>query len=58
VFDCTGEHIVLLRKLSNAVDAVCPALTGAPWQDTLDALLSNTPERSDSITLVFERELP
>mmetsp|Transcript_32231 Transcript_32231/g.71016 ORF Transcript_32231/g.71016 Transcript_32231/m.71016 type:complete len:206 (-) Transcript_32231:147-764(-) len=32
--------------------------TGAPWQATVDALVSNTEERSESVTLVFERELP
>lgn len=31
--------------------------TGAPWQQTIDALVSNTKERSDEVTLVFEREL-
>lgn len=30
---------------------------GAPWQQTVDALLSNTAERSETVTLVFEREL-
>lgn len=30
---------------------------GAPWQETVDALLSNTAERSDEVTLVFEREI-
>lgn len=32
--------------------------TGAPWQETLNALMSNTNERSETVTLVFERELP
>jgi hypothetical protein len=32
--------------------------TGAPWQQTVDALLSNTAERSTTVTLVFERETP
>lgn len=31
--------------------------TGAPWQETLNALISNTAERSETVTLVFEREL-
>ena len=31
--------------------------TGAPWQQVVDALLSNTKERSEYVTLVFEREL-
>ena len=33
-------------------------MVGAPWQQTVDALLSNTKERSDDVTLVFEREIP
>mmetsp|Transcript_17356 Transcript_17356/g.29340 ORF Transcript_17356/g.29340 Transcript_17356/m.29340 type:complete len:214 (+) Transcript_17356:77-718(+) len=31
---------------------------GAPWQQLVDALMSNTNERSDTVTLVFEREIP
>jgi hypothetical protein len=31
---------------------------GAPWQQIVDALLSNTVERSKTVTLVFERETP
>lgn len=30
---------------------------GAPWQEVLNALMSNTEERSDTVTLVFEREI-
>ncbi len=32
-------------------------MIGAPWQQLVDALLSNTSERSDTVSLVFEREL-
>lgn len=32
--------------------------TGAPWQETVNALMSNTEERSKTVTLVFEREIP
>eukprot|EP00596_Hydrurales_sp_CCMP1899_P009130 CAMPEP_0119037810 /NCGR_PEP_ID=MMETSP1177-20130426/6322_1 /TAXON_ID=2985 /ORGANISM="Ochromonas sp, Strain CCMP1899" /LENGTH=169 /DNA_ID=CAMNT_0006999519 /DNA_START=122 /DNA_END=631 /DNA_ORIENTATION=- len=32
--------------------------TGAPWEEIVNALLSNTVERSTTVTLVFERELP
>lgn len=32
--------------------------TGAPWDEIVNALLSNTEERSKTVTLVFERELP
>ena len=31
---------------------------GAPWDEIVNALLSNTEERSKTVTLVFERELP
>ena len=31
---------------------------GAPWQQVVDALLSNTPSRAQTVTLVFEREIP
>lgn len=31
-------------------------VTGAPWDETIKALVSNTAERSKSVTLVFERE--
>jgi hypothetical protein len=31
--------------------------TLAPWQQIVDALLSNTAERSQTVTLVFEREV-
>eukprot|EP01038_Epipyxis_sp_PR26KG_P004141 gene4141-5895_t len=31
---------------------------GAPWQQVVDALLSNTEERSKVVTLVYEREIP
>ena len=31
--------------------------TGAPWSQIVDALVSNTPDRGDTVTLVFEREL-
>jgi len=31
--------------------------TGAPWQATVDALLSNTAERSSVVSLVFERPI-
>lgn len=31
---------------------------GAPWDEVVNALLSNTEERSKTVTLVFERELP
>jgi hypothetical protein len=31
--------------------------TGAPWQEVVSALLSNTAERSKSVSLVFEREI-
>ena len=31
--------------------------TGAPWSLVVEALLSNTPDRSESVTLVFERPL-
>ena len=30
---------------------------GAPWQSTVDALLSNTAERSEKVSLVFERQI-
>lgn len=30
--------------------------TGAPWQQVVDALVSNTAERSEFVTLIFERE--
>jgi hypothetical protein len=30
---------------------------GAPWQQVVDALTSNTPSRGRTVTLVFEREL-
>ncbi len=30
--------------------------TGAPYQQIVDALISNIPERSKTVTLVFERE--
>ena len=30
---------------------------GAPWQETLNALMSNTAERSSEVSLVFEREI-
>ena len=33
-------------------------LIGAPWDEVVNALLSNTEERSKTVTLVFERELP
>jgi hypothetical protein len=33
-------------------------ISGAPWTETVDALMSNTAERSKIVTLVFERELP
>jgi hypothetical protein len=31
--------------------------TGAPWDEVVKALLSNTAERSQTVTLVFEREV-
>lgn len=31
--------------------------TGAQWEQTVQALVSNTAERTDSVTLVFEREV-
>ena len=31
--------------------------TGAPWDETVASLLSNTEERSKTVTLLFEREL-
>ena len=31
--------------------------TGAPWQEVINALTSNTVERSKTVTLVFEREI-
>jgi len=31
--------------------------TGAPYQQIVDALISNIPERSKTVTLVFEREI-
>ena len=31
--------------------------TGAQWEQTVQALVSNTAERTESVTLVFEREL-
>ena len=31
--------------------------TAQSWQNTIDALLSNTSERSKTVTLVFERPL-
>jgi hypothetical protein len=33
-------------------------MIGAPWDEVVNALLSNTEERSKTVTLVFERELP
>jgi hypothetical protein len=33
-------------------------IIGAPWDEVVNALLSNTEERSKTVTLVFERELP
>jgi len=32
--------------------------TGAPWQNVVEALVSNTAERSQTVTLIFEREIP
>jgi hypothetical protein len=31
--------------------------TGAPWEKVVEALISNTSERSKTVTLVFEREI-
>ena len=31
--------------------------TGAPWDQTVEALLSNTEERSKTVCLVFERPI-
>jgi hypothetical protein len=31
--------------------------TGAPWDKVVDALLTNTPERSTTVTLIYERPL-
>lgn len=31
--------------------------TGAPWSQVVDALLSNTPDRGTTVTLIFERPL-
>ena len=31
--------------------------TGAPWDQVVQALLSNTSERSKTVTLVFERDV-
>lgn len=31
--------------------------TGAPWSQIVDALVSNTPDRGETVTLVFEREV-
>jgi hypothetical protein len=60
VFDCTGKTraTLLPYPLLIMLSTLVVGIAGAPWQDTLDALLSNTLERSDSITLVFERQLP
>eukprot|EP00607_Mallomonas_marina_P005539 CAMPEP_0182427928 /NCGR_PEP_ID=MMETSP1167-20130531/20861_1 /TAXON_ID=2988 /ORGANISM="Mallomonas Sp, Strain CCMP3275" /LENGTH=146 /DNA_ID=CAMNT_0024610517 /DNA_START=128 /DNA_END=568 /DNA_ORIENTATION=+ len=31
---------------------------GAPWQQVVDALISNTPEKTSDVMLVFERATP
>eukprot|EP01035_Chromulina_nebulosa_P017201 gene17202-22721_t len=31
--------------------------TGAPWEQVVEALISNTEERSKTVTLIFERQI-
>ena len=47
--DFTDKHVFHLLFL---------IALGAPWQQLVDALVSNTAERSDTVSLVFEREIP
>lgn len=54
-------HNILLNP---CIDVLLPYsfvpldMVGAPWDEVVNALLSNTEERSKTVTLVFERELP
>jgi len=45
-------HIGNIKWRKSVFDA-----TGAPWTQVVDAFLSNTSERSKTVTLVFEREV-
>ena len=42
----------------NSIFSFLSIFLGAPWDEVVNALLSNTEERSKTVTLVFERELP